>query len=227
MKPNVTSWRSITLGNAFTVCKNLTTNGNSLENTNNIDSHLIKNIEWGAVAYLSKSVYGKNSAVWNNPYNNNYSTITGLCGNSQNASQTILTNTYKYNEAGGENASTTGNVYGIYDMAGGLWELVAGYIDKTLNNNTTLRSYSQSLYDTDDKYKDKYEEILSADKYGDAMYETSGWDSDFNSYLDNSAPVLFRGSHSFSGASAGIFAYGKGTGNIYAPGGFRPCIVIN
>ena len=29
------------------------------EDVNNLDIHLIKNSEWGAVAYLSKSKYGK------------------------------------------------------------------------------------------------------------------------------------------------------------------------
>ena len=43
VKPNVISWRSITLGDCFTVCKNLTKIGNSLENTTNIDSHIMKN----------------------------------------------------------------------------------------------------------------------------------------------------------------------------------------
>lgn len=59
VKPNVTSWRKINANNIFTVCQNLTTTGNSLESTNNLDSHMIKNTEWGAVAYLSRSAYGK------------------------------------------------------------------------------------------------------------------------------------------------------------------------
>lgn len=69
---------------------------------------MIKNTEWGAVAYLSRSVYGINSEVWNNPYYNNttnYSPITGLCGNETNGkdnSTTNMRNTVKYNEIGGE-----------------------------------------------------------------------------------------------------------------------------
>ena len=54
-----------------------------------LDSHMIKNTEWGAVAYLSSSKYGKTDSsgnrvrVYNNPYYNNttnYSPITGLAG---------------------------------------------------------------------------------------------------------------------------------------------------
>ena len=37
VKPNVTSWRSITVNDIFTVCRNLTTSGNSLEKTLAID----------------------------------------------------------------------------------------------------------------------------------------------------------------------------------------------
>lgn len=158
VKPNVTSWRGITVNNIFTVCRNLTTSGNSLEGTSGIDSHMMKNTEWGAVAYLSMSVYGKNSEVWNNPYYNNLtnnSPITGLCGNELNGKDnatTNMSNTIKYNEIGGGNASTTGNVYGIYDMAGGAWEYVAGiYTGGTSNNNRSI------LWDSNNsKYVDKY-----------------------------------------------------------------------
>ena len=142
VKPNVTSWRGITINNIFTVCRNLTSTGNSLANTTNLDSHMMKNIEWGACVYLSRSVYGKNGEVWNNPYYNNsinYSPITGLCGNETNGKDnatTNMSNTVKYNETGGGNASTTGNVYGIYDMAGGAWEYVAGiYTGGSSNDN--------------------------------------------------------------------------------------------
>lgn len=170
VKPNVTSWRGMTVGNMFTVCQALTTTGNSLEGTTNIDSHMIKNTEWGAVAYLSRSIYGKNGPVWNNPYYNNtsnYSSITGLCGGTQDAKQTNFTNIYKYNEIGGENASTTGNVYGIYDMAGGADEYVAGILSskKSNGNYYDFSSINPKYYDSYDGY--------NAKKYGDAIYETS------------------------------------------------------
>ena len=49
VKPGVSSWRNIEIGNMYTVCKNY----NSI-----LNSHMMKNDEWGAVAYLSKSKYG-------------------------------------------------------------------------------------------------------------------------------------------------------------------------
>lgn len=241
--PNVTSWRGITVNNIFTVCQNLKSTGNSLENTINLNSHMIKNTEWGAVAYLSRSVYGINSEVWNNPYYNNttnYSPITGLCGNETNGKDnatTIMSNTVKYNEIGGGNASTTGNVYGIYDMAGGACEYVAGYLSEitALTNYTTLAS-------VDPKYKDVYAGTSSngttnynanTGKYGDAVYETSSsgysnhgsWDSSNSYFPYSSRPVFIRGGHAYDGSNAGVFAFDYLTGVAFTSYSFRPVVL--
>ena len=241
--PNVTSWRGITVNNIFTVCRNLTETGNSLENTSNLNSHMMKNTEWGAVAYLSRSVYGKNGEVWNNPYYNNtinYSPITGLCGNETNGKDnatTIMSNTVKYNEIGGGNASTTGNVYGIYDMAGGAWEYVAGYLSEitALTNYTTLAS-------ADSKYKDVYAGTSSdgntnynanTGKYGDAVYETSSsglsntgsWDSSISIFPNSSNPVFKRGGLANNGSIAGVFAFNNSTGGANTSNSFRPVVL--
>ena len=244
VKPNVTSWRNITVNSIFTVCQNLITTGNSLENTNNLDSHMMKNTEWGAVAYLSMSVYGKNGEVWNNPYYNNptnLSPITGLCGNQTNGKDNATTdigNTVKYNEAGGGNASTTGNVYGIYDMSGGAWEYVAGYLNEVtppLTNYTTI-------YNANPKYKDVYAGTSSdsntnynanTNKYGDAVYETSSsgssstgsWDSSHSIFPISSGPVFIRGGRAYLGSYAGVFAFGNGTGNANTFDSFRPVVL--
>lgn len=241
--PNVTSWRGITVNNIFTVCRNLTETGNSLENTSKLNSHMMKNTEWGAVAYLSRSVYGKNGEVWNNPYYNNttnYSPITGLCGNKTNGKDnatTNMSNTVKYNEIGGGNASTTGNVYGIYDMAGGAWEYVAGYLSEitALTNYTTLAS-------ADPKYKDVYAGTSSngttnynanTGKYGDAVYETSSsgnsntgsWDSSHSHFPVSSSPVFERGGRAHGGSDAGVFAFNSYSGDAFTSHSFRPVVL--
>ena len=245
VKPNVTSWRGITVNNIFTVCRNLTTSGNSLENTSNLNSHMMKNTEWGAVAYLSMSVYGKNSEVWNNPYYNNttnYSPITGLCSNEKDGkdrsySGTDIIKTCKYNEVGGGNASTTGNVYGVYDMAGGAWEYVAGYLSEitALTNYTTLNS-------ADPKYKDVYAGNSSnrttnyeanTGKYGDAVYETSSsgssgtgsWGSSSSYFPSSSYPVFIRGGLADNGSNAGVFAFSSYTGEAVTSYSFRPVVL--
>ena len=243
VKPNVTSWRGITVNNIFTVCRNLTETGNSLENTSNLNSHMMKNTEWGACAYLSRSVYGKNGEVWNNPYYNNTtncSPITGLCGNETNGKDnatTNMSNTVKYNEIGGGNASTTGNVYGIYDMAGGAWEYVAGiYTDGASNDDRS------KLWDSNNsKYIDKYTNTTDSqstyygntDKYGDAVYETSSsgygdtgsWDSSYSYFLNSSTPVFGRGGPAYNGSYAGVFAFSDGTGAAFTGNSFRPVVL--
>ena len=240
--PNVTSWRGITVNNMFTVCGNLTETGNSLENTS-LDSHMMKNTEWGACAYLSRSVYGINGEVWNNPYYNNttnYSPITGLCGNETNGKDnatTNMSNTVKYNEIGGGNASTTGNVYGIYDMAGGAWEYVAGiYTGGASNDNRS------KLWDSNNsKYVDKYTNTTGSqstyygntDKYGDAVYETSSsgssdtgsWDSSKSYFPVSSYPVFLRGGHAYYVSNAGVFAFSYHAGAANTDYSFRPVVL--
>lgn len=248
VKPNVTSWRGITVNNIFTVCKNLTTNGNSLQGATGIDSHMMKNTEWGAVAYLSRSVYGKNGEVWNNPYYNNttnYSPITGLCGNASNGKDNATTDiakTYKYNETGGGNASTTGNVYGIYDMAGGAWEYVAGIYKGTTSDNLDNGTNRSNLWDSNNlKYVDQYTETTGSqstyygntNKYGDAVYETSSsgvsdtgsWDSSYSHFPLSSHPVFLRGGPAYDGSSAGVFAFSHFSGGAYTGISFRPVVL--
>ena len=236
VKPNVTSWRAISVGEIFTVCKNITTTGNSLEGTTNIDSHMMKNTEWGAVAYLSRSQYGKNSAVYNNPYGNNnsyngtiyYSSITGLCGNTQSYSTTKYndSNVYKYNTTEGKNASTTGNVYGVYDMAGGAWEYVAA----VLSSKKSSGSY-YNFTNIDTKYYESYD-AYDDSKYGDAVYETSmnsegstSWDGDYSYFVTESYPVFTRGGHASGWDAAGVFAFYRNNGGSSASYSFRPCLV--
>ena len=98
IQPGVQSWRSITVNDIYTNCLNY---------NKTLNSHMMKNDEWGAVAYLSKSKYGKqNEEVW---INNSSSYITGSAGNSASAgSNTGTTNDYTSTQ--GVKASTTGTV---------------------------------------------------------------------------------------------------------------------
>ena len=50
--PGVQSWRNITISNMYDKAKNY--------NPIKLDSHLMKNSEWGAVVYLAHSQYGRN-----------------------------------------------------------------------------------------------------------------------------------------------------------------------
>ena len=96
----------------------------------------------GAVAYLTQSKYGRNKEeiTINNYYTSTSSpykvAVTGLAGNDVSASSTsTLASVYAYDTTNGMKASTTGNITGVYDLSGGVYERVAGYIS---NGNSYL-----------------------------------------------------------------------------------------
>ena len=74
-------------------------------------AHLMKNSEWGAVSYLTSSAFG--IGIGNLKGNVHYE-LTGLGPTSK---------AYYYEDSWP--ASTTGNIYGIYDMKGGRRETLA------------------------------------------------------------------------------------------------------
>ena len=115
IKPNVYSWRRIQIANAFYT---------SYDYQRNLDSHMMKNTEWGAVAYLEHSTYGSATSV---RQNNNSDFITGYQANENTVTSC---NDYTCNSAYPNSvlASTTGNITGVFDMAGGSWDYVMGVI---------------------------------------------------------------------------------------------------
>lgn len=117
------------------------------------DPHVIKSSEWGAVSYLSHSKYGVNGPI---ALNSNASNLTG-CGPQASGSTASgeLCNSYETNL--GQSSSTTGNIYGIYDMSGGGSEYTMANIvstdgvtmmtgSSTTNNNHS--GYSGVLYES-------------------------------------------------------------------------------
>ena len=196
-KPSVTSWRNIKIGDAFVKTLDMNKSGNPYglnTNDNIVDPHMVKNTEWGAVAYLSKSKYGKETEeVY---INNNSNYITGIAGDTADAAEiTNIANTYKTDA--GMKASTNGNPTGIYDMSGGNWERVAAYITNGHNNltdqgiATDTNKGGVTAENTPNKYRNVYEsttdigddtrvpdynltEPNKKGKYGDAIWEISG-----------------------------------------------------
>ncbi len=126
IKPNVISWRGIQVANAFY---------SSYNYQRNLDSHMMKNTEWGAAAYLQHSAYGSQVSV---RINNNNSYLTGYQSNNEPTCGYTGTNEEcnQYCNDGSCNtaypnsglASTTGNITGIFDMSGGAWEYVMGVL---------------------------------------------------------------------------------------------------
>ena len=218
VKPNVRSLRSTSLSEYFTAIQNMkTTYGLSG------DSHMIKNMEWGAVAYLKQSKYGLGETDIG--INNNSSYTTG-CGATAGSSSSSTCEAY--NTTNGMLASTTGNIYGVYDMSGGAWEYVMGNMVNSSGAFYASSSGFSSAPDT--KYYDTYTygtdyEDHGRGKLGDATKETlvtfgsntGGWYSDYASFVNSSSSWFARGGYHYIGSNAGVFYfyYYNGGGNSY------------
>ena len=104
IRPSVTSWRAITVNDIYTVCDNMNASGNIHGFGTDIDTTMMKNSQWGAVAYLAQSNYGNKqistdntSGIWNNSYNEGvtransnsygvsifYTTLTGMVADTR------------------------------------------------------------------------------------------------------------------------------------------------
>ena len=241
IKANVTSWRNITIGDSFTTCLNMNQASNSygLNTSDNVvDPHMVKNTEWGAVAYLSKSKYGKETEeVF---INNSSDYITGNAGATASASEVAGTINEYYTVAG-QKASTTGNIYGVYDMSGGNWERVAAYVN---NGHDNLNIYGKSVVNEETKYKEVYEQGSSdtqelnykkaASIYGDAMYETSNgyssmdasWYNDYANFANVNFPFFGRGGYYSNTTGAGMFCFSRTAGENAIYHGFRVAIPV-
>ena len=217
-------------------------NGNLTGDTNNIDIHMMKNTEWGAVTYLYHSKYGRctNGACEELTINNCSTYTTGIGADTVSAgylSTTCTTDKNKYNGASGVKASTTGNVYGVYDMSGGLWEYTMGNI---VNSSNQFQASSATYWSTTtyplSKYYDSYtyndsNTTYTKGKLGDATVEmaptgTSGnWYSDYASFPFGTGSWFERGGLFSYDTSAGAFNFSYSTGAADTVVSFRVSIV--
>ena len=189
--------------------------------TSFMHSHMVKNSEWGAVAYLTHSKYGRN-------------------GNE------IEVNTKSPFVTGGDEGlayidnvlqSTTGNVYGIYDMSGGGWERTATFDKK---GDETQLDYGKDMVNTtkvndnyvSTKYVTIYEngtstyvghDIFKIGKIGDATKEISSrndgnegyycrWFGDQSFFFNQNSPYVARGGYNAGSTGSGIFCCNNCTG---------------
>ena len=157
---------------SFNIAKVLNENGNIYGlSTSDSDSHLMKNSEWGACSYLSLSKYGLynvdikiNSVNLNSGNRKRTETagksgvdsvyaITGCAGGNSNTTidtlKAVTANkadskggAYVWNQKNGQTSSTTGTIYGVYDMAGTVWERTAAYV---ANGNGSLKYNGTSI----------------------------------------------------------------------------------
>ena len=257
VKPNLSSVRSQTVSSFETNIMNMKNSGNQYGLNTSTDTHMIKNSEWGAVAYLSHSKYGTctDGTCKEVNINNSSGYYTGRSGGSSSASSST-DGTYKYNQTkntvtemsdegtqitptvkvtktpigegkDGPSASTTHNIYGVYDMSGGAYEYTMSNIVDT--DGTTMMpgssDYTTSTY-PDAKYYDKYSYSKSytsrkRSKLGDGIKEvyesdTNGWYSDYSGLAYSSFPWFHRGGYYNYGSDAGVFHSHNYYGSSYS-----------
>ncbi len=238
VKPNVYSWRNSTVSNMFKTGYNY---------NRELDSHMTKNTEWGAIAYLSHSKYGINTEV---RINNNSNYLTGYSATDETnqfsfpgVSGTTSDVTLPYNTETGYKASTTGNITGVYDMSGGAWEYVAAYMPSSRDAS----GFTSAELNTYAKYLDIYPSNSTITSYnnrilGDATGELgpfyfyadkdninryhNNWYGGSSHFVDSTTPWFDRGGDYDNGVLAGQFYFGRSTGGVSAYAGARLVLTI-
>ena len=253
IKPNMASLASLDVSTMFNASRAVESSSLLGLNVNEVDTHMIKDTEWGAVAYLYSSIYGTYNAdkscisrgceVWINNISSdgNISGIkyTGCAGESVSAN--VVTGTSCESgrawDGTGVNASTTGNMYGIYDMSGGNWEYTMSVM---LGSNGTPQIQSSGFSSMpDSKYYNTYPYGTSDVEHsrgtlGTATKETlkifgnsfGGWNGDFSSLVYDFRPWSLRGGRAVDATNAGVFAFGYYYGEAHAIFGFRSVLTL-
>ena len=157
--------------------------------------HIIKNSEWGTISYLSHSKYG-------------------ICSNMK---CTEITSNNTYISGKNEKDSTTGNIYGVFDMAGSASEFVmANYTSNNslaLNNsnfkyNVTIPSTDYDLYSgTNFILGDATKEILLSSS------NTGAWYNNYSVFIDKVNNWFIRGGMAGNEVGNGIFYYNATSDN--------------
>ena len=271
IKPDVKSLLNQDLSNQFLTSLKFangtmdTTTGevNFTVNINNIyglntesaitDTHMMKNTEWGAVAILSQSQYGKmgninyegvNKIVYKNDSYagsgkfEDYNIYTGRSSGVPPTKGSTTYGTYSYNDKtctttdpictgtevqyAGTGASTTGTIYGIYDMSGGSFEV-------TMGNWASASGGAGFKILPEPKYYDLYNGTSSTNTtkekaiLGDATYETMRWYSNYSIFVFSHSPWFIRGSYFDIGD--GLFFMNIFVGSGAIPNSFRTILI--
>ena len=203
-KANTYAYNYISVGDAYKLSQTIASSNRY--GLSGVDSHLQKNSEWGAVAYLAHSKYGVNGvdSVAQNTTNKG-NTPTGVYAVTSPESVT--------------NTSTTQNITGVYDMSGCVWEYTASFYQGGTTSYTTGMPTGSSS---------KYVTLYTANnKKGDATNETSGWNGDYAYFVTSSYPVFMRGCDCIANSGAGLFAFSHTYGDYSNSYGFRAVLIPN
>lgn len=237
--PNVLSVTLQIVSKFFEISKDFTEN--SFYGLNSGDSHMMKNSEWGAMAYLSQSKYGKygndnyenvNKEIFinNSGTGSGSSSISKYTGRSFGSDSTNEefneSGSYKYDvDNNGTGASTTGNVYGIYDTSGGAWEYVMGKYKE--QNDIGGFSKEWFMQEENKKYFDEYEKLYEKkeDVIGHSSVETIGWYGDASYELPSKNWMLKSGRFNHKALSGVFHSYYNQNGTMGRTISFRSVLV--
>lgn len=201
IKPNNSSLKNKNISTLFNKINNITSlsdvYGFDITKHETINAHLIKNNEWSAIAYLSQSKYGLCNDGTCKDLANNSSGITGGVNYLSNITQ-----------------SNTQNIYGIYDLNGGVNEFTMGNYSNTLNSLDGFSNLPDPIYLN--VYTTEEEYLFN--KYQHSMFETNNIfnNSTFN-FINSTTPWLVRN---------GLFSYDSSTGANDGNIGSRTVLVV-
>ena len=245
-KPLTYAYNCISTGDAYTLSREIAKASSFYGlNSSKTDSHQMKNSEWGAVAYLAQSSYGRDKTeitINSKNLNDNSKKIWAITG-------------YAGNTANGVDASTTNNMSGIFDLSGCVCEYIASYISNgnenisnyggeyanttaNINGYKTLSTKYVTVYpynSSNDTYTNNYSTYLEKKSetygFGDAILEisTSGannttWNEQSSWFLKKDYTFFQRGGK-FNSAYPGIFNFISYKGIAIWDGGFRSVLV--
>ncbi len=221
--PNKTSQRNLNVSTMFSRAQAI---GTSLNMT--LDSHMMKNSEWGATAYLAESQYGRNGTEISVNQSSAYITGSGKTIGENNIYESSYYSTptadQRYNGNIGKLSSTTGNVWGIYDMSGGAFEYVMGFYGTDGTPTTGSTGFTEF---PERKYYDLYTSTsANAMNIGATLYEAKGWNNDGASFVNSSDPMFRSGGSFYDTDNAGIFCYYGGNGSSGWSISFRVCLAV-
>ena len=156
------AYNMIKIGDAYELSRNLTDSNNIYGlDSNETDSHMLKNSEWGAVTYLTQSSFGLDGETeisCNNVFIKTVPWIFGITGYTQleNKGTNLCYEEPPYedsikNESGnkisyawytdiGKKGSSNKNITGVYDLSGCEAEMISAYIS---NGNSVLENGKQ------------------------------------------------------------------------------------
>ena len=253
------SYNNVEVGEMYNLSQTLTQSGNPYGLDETVDSHLTKNSEWGAVSYLAHSQYGRNGTQVS--INNitvpetvyAVETITGYTGNTVHAAANTINETNKplkdsYNGKSyawytkeGKLGSTTGNLYGVYDMNGGASEYTAGYIASIKQDLGELFAKSMMQNKSSTKYYTVYNAVSNEEEtayeankmiYGDAIIETSkngkgytSWFGETSIYIQENAGFFLRSGGYDRATYSGLFDFTNHSGHSSKNYGFHSILI--